>query len=301
MRLTTVVLIGMVLLGPIILRSASSAGAQEPIKTRTLFEARIDLPAERPLCWDVRQGSLAPGAKAPPTGFHTHGWVVAFVTGGAERVAYEAGGTPATVSAGQAGLFAAGSPHVHESIGDTPRTNIGFEMSCSRLSGSLANTGALPGIRTGQVSYSIQARERVWPPDSQTPVHILSGPTATYIVEGTIARSTAAGITHSGPGELYVSPVGELAQNSNIGGTPARTLDVDLWPAGETRSVAQPPEVRLPSPFVTTLPRTGDGGLLPMSAAERPWGLPAAVAGLSLLGLGMAIKWLLRDHRTDHP
>ncbi|MEK7214312.1 MAG: hypothetical protein AAB289_01780 [Chloroflexota bacterium] len=223
--------------------------------------------------------------------------MVAFVTGGAERVTYEAGGTPATVSAGQAGLFAAGSPHVHESIGGTPRTNIGFEMSCPRLSGSLANTGALPGIRTGQVSYSIQARERVWPAGSQTPVHILSGPTVTYVLEGTIARSTPGGITHSGPGELYVSPVGELAQNSNIVATPAHTLDVDLWPAGETRSVAQPPEVRLPSPFLTTLPRTGDGGLLPVSAEEPPWALPAAVAGLALLGLGMT-KRLLRGLLT---
>lgn len=269
---------------------SQATAAPAPIETRTLFETRIELPVERPLCWDVRQGSLAPGSKSPATGFHTHGWVVAYVTGGAERVTYEGGKGVATLTAGQAGLFAAGSPHLHESIGPTARTNIGFELSCQRLTGSQGNTGPLPGIRPGQVAYQIQARVREWPVGSQTAVHLLSGPTATYVIEGAIARATPAGIAQSSAGELYVSPVGELAQNTNIGSTPARTLDVDLWPAGETRSVAQPPEIRLPSPLSVGMPNAGDGGLAATRTDDPSWPPVAAALGLSAVALAVAFR-----------
>ena len=210
------------------------------IETRTLFEQRVaQLPPLANMCWDVRTGSLAPGAKSPATGFHTHGWVVAYVTGGAERVTYE-GGASATISSGQGILFEADKPHVHESVGTVPRTNSGFELTCQRQPKSLGTSGPLPGIRSGAVPYQVQLRVRTWPSGAQTPVHILSGPTTTYIVEGTIGRSTSSGTTRSGPGELYVSPVGELAQNTCVSSTPCRTLDVDTWPSGVTRSVAQP-------------------------------------------------------------
>jgi len=216
------------------------------IQTRTLFEQRLEQLPQQPLCWDVRTGSLAPGAKSPATGFHRHGWVVAYVTGGAERVTYE-GGASFTVNAGGGILFEAGKPHVHESVGTVPRTNIGFELTCKRQPNSTGTSGTLPGIRSGAVAYQVQLRERTWPSGAQTPVHILSGPTTTYIREGTIGRSTSSGTARSGPGDLYVSPVGELAQNTCVSSTPCRTLDVDTWPSGETRSVAQPGKI-LPRP-----------------------------------------------------
>jgi len=247
------------------------AAAQQAIETRTLFDQRIERLPAGPLCWDVRRGSLAPGSGSPASGFHVHGWVVAYVFDGLERFQYDDGRAD-TIGPTQAALFEQGTPHRHESIGAVPRTNIGYELTCERLPNSIDNTGTLPGIRSG-VPYQIQMRERVWPPGAQTPVHILSGPSATYVLEGTIARTTSSGTRRSGPGELYVSPVGELAQNTNVGAVPARTLDVDLWPAGEVRSTAQP-GARLPSPIPAQLPRTG-GAL--------PW------AGVSALGLGLFV------------
>lgn len=218
------------------------------IQTKTLFELRLEqLPQGSP-CWDVRLGSLAPGGKSPATGFHTHGWVVSYVTAGAERVTYEGAASATVVNAGGGILFLADKPHAHESVGTAPRTNIAFELTCQRQPNSLGTSGPLPGIRSGAVPYQVQLRERTWPSGAQTPVHVLSGPTTTYVVEGTIGRSTASGTTRSGPGELYVSPVGERAQNTCVSSTPCRTLDVDTWPSGETRSVAQPPDVRLPAP-----------------------------------------------------
>ena len=216
------------------------------IQTQTLFEQRVEQLPQQPLCWDVRTGSLAPGAKSPATGFHTHGWVVAYLTGGAERVTYE-GGASSTVNAGGGILFQADKPHVHESVGMVPRTNIGFELTCKRQPNSTGISGTLPGIRSGAVPYQVQLRERTWPSGAKTPVHILSGPTTTYVLEGTIGRSTSSGTARSGPGALYVSPVGEIAQNTCVSSTPCRTLDVDTWPSGETRSVAQPDKI-LPSP-----------------------------------------------------
>jgi len=216
------------------------------IKTRTLFEQRVEQLPQQPLCWDVRTGSLDPGAKSPATGFHTHGWVVASVTRGAERVTYE-GGASFTVNTGEGILFAADKPHVHESVGTVPRTNIGFELTCKRQPKSVGNSGPLPGIRSGTVPYQVQLRERIWPSGAKTPVHILSGPTTTYVLEGTIGRSTSSGTARSSAEELYVSPVGEIAQNTCVSSTPCRTLDVDTWPSGETRSVAQPDKT-LPAP-----------------------------------------------------
>lgn len=217
------------------------------IQTKTLFEQRVEQLPQLPICWDVRTGSLAPGAKAPATGSHTHGWVISYVTGGSERVTYD-GGASATVNAGQGVLFAADKPHVHESVGTVPRTNIGFELTCQRQPNSLATSGPLPGIRSGAVAYQVQLRERTWPSGAQTPVHVLSGPTTTYIVEGTIARSTSSGVTRSNSGEVYVSPVGQIAQNTCVSSTPCRTIDIDTWPSGETRSVTQPAGTAVPQP-----------------------------------------------------
>jgi len=231
---------------PTATKVAASPPSRPSIQTRTLFEQRVAQLPQQPLCWDVRTGSLAPGAKSPAKGFHTHGWVVGYVTGGAERVTYE-GGASFTVNAGGGILFEAGKPHVHESVGTVPRTNIGFELTCKRQPNSIGTFGPLPGIRSGPVPYQVQLRERTWPSGAQTPVHILSGPTTTYIREGTIGQSTASGTARSGPGDLYVSPVGELAQNTCVSSTPCRTLDVDTWPSGATRSVAQPGKI-LPRP-----------------------------------------------------
>lgn len=237
--------------------AAPTAAVPAPIETRVLFEGRIEQLPQGPVCWDVRRGSLAPGAKSPGTGFHTHSWVASYVFEGAERVTYD-GGAPAVFQAGQAAFFAAGVPHSHESIGAAPRANLNFELSCERLAGSLANTGALPGIRPG-VPYQVQIRERIWAPGAATPVHVLSGPTTTFVMQGAIARSTAGGVAQSGPGDIYVSPVGQLAQNRNVGSTPAWTIDVDTWPAGEVRSVSQPPGVTVPGGVAPAPPRTGQG------------------------------------------
>ena len=229
---------------PVPPKAAPTSGPS--IQTRTLFEQRVDRLPQQPLCWDVRTGSLAPGAKSPATGFQTHGWVVAYLTGGTERVTYE-GGASFTVNAGGGILFEAVKPHVHESVGTVPRTNISFELTCQRQPNSTGTSGTLPGIRSGAVPYQVQLRERTWPSGAQTPVHILTGPTTTYIREGTIGQSTSSGTARSGPGDLYVSPVGALAQNTCVSSTPCRTLDVDTWPSGETRSVAQPGKI-LPRP-----------------------------------------------------
>ena len=289
---------GLLLLGLALAGETPAARGQEPIQTGTLLEARIERLPDGPVCWDIRRGSLAPGAKSPATGFHVHGWVVAYVTGGIERVTYE-GGASTTLEADRAGLFAAGSPHVHESIGTVPRTNIGFEMSCERLPNSQGNSGTLPGIRSGPVVYQVQLRERVWPPGSQTPVHILSGPTTTFVLEGTIARSTSAGLQESGSGTVYVSPVGELAQNTNVGSTPARTLDLDVWPVGDTRSVAQPPEVRLPSPFARAMPRAGDAGLATEATGAQFIDAVSILAGLCLVGIGAAAIRRFKKRLTE--
>jgi hypothetical protein len=161
-------------------------------------------------------------------------------------VTYE-GGAQHTVGAGEGILLSAKTPHVHESMGAAPRTNIGFELTCERKEKSVANSGPLPGMRP-EVPYQVQMRARTWPSGAKTPVHILSGPTTTYVLEGTIGRSTSSGTARSGPGELYVSPVGELAQNTCVSSTPCRTIDVDTWPSGETRSTPQPATASLPNP-----------------------------------------------------
>lgn len=227
---------------------AAGVAASPPglsIQTRTLFDQRIERLPQQPLCWDVRTGSLAPGVKSPATGFHVHSWVAAYVSGGAERVTYETGAS-FTVNAGGGVLFEADKPHVHQSVGTVPRTNIGFELTCQRRPNSIGTSGTLPGIRPGPVPYQVQLRERTWPSGAQTPVHILSGPTTTYILEGTIGRVASSGSARSGAGDVYVSPVAELAQNTCVSSTSCRTIDLDLWPSGETRSVPQPGK-RLPS------------------------------------------------------
>ena len=231
----------------------SYSASQQPIETRTVVEQQVGQLPEGPLCWDVRRGSLASGSASPASGYHVHSWIVAYVLDGLEYFEYE-DGRSGTIWPGQAGLFEAATPHRHVSIGASARTNVGFELTCDPQPNAIANTGVLP-LEAGPIAYQIQVRERVWQPGARTPVHILSGPTTTLILEGTIARSTASGgIACSGPGELYVSPVGELAQNTNVSSGPARTLDVDLWPAGETRSVAQAPGVQLPAPGAGTCP-----------------------------------------------
>jgi quercetin dioxygenase-like cupin family protein len=216
------------------------------ITTKTLLERRIERLPPLPLCWDIRKGSLEPGASAPAKGFHTHGWVLAYVTGGAERVTYD-NGAQFHINAGEGTLFEANRAHRHESIGKEPRTNIAFEMTCERMKTSVANSGELPRMRT-DVPYQIQLRERIWAPGAKTPVHILSGPTTTLVLEGTIGQSQSKRTARSAAGEVYVSPVGELAQNSCVSPTPCRTLDIDTWPSGEKRTVPQPATVQLPAP-----------------------------------------------------
>lgn len=80
---------------------AATAEAQTEIETKTLFEQQLERLSEQPICWDVRTGGLAPGAKAPGESFDSHGWVAAYITGGSEHVTYE-GGEEHTVSAGKA-------------------------------------------------------------------------------------------------------------------------------------------------------------------------------------------------------
>lgn len=215
---------------------ALSSAMQQPIESRTLLEDQIDLVPDMKLCWDVRRGSLAAGSASPASGYQVHGWVVNYVVEGIEHFVYE-DGREGIIGPGEAALFEADTPHRHESIGTGPRVNIAYELSCDPLPNSVANTGVIPGVEPGL--HQIQVRERTWAPGAQTPVHIVSGPTTTYVLEGTIGRSLASGIDCPGPGEIYVSPVGELAQNTNIGDIPARTLDVDVWPVGETRTVPQ--------------------------------------------------------------
>ena len=224
--------------------------AQQGIETRTLLDEQLEQLPGGPVCWDARRGSLAPGSSSPATGYHVHGWVVAYIIEGIERFEYEDGRT-GEVGPGQAILFEADVPHRHASIGEVARSNVGFELTCEPQPNAIGNTGALPGIHEQPTAYQIQVRERTWQPGAQTPVHLLSGPTATLVLEGSIGRNTASGgVQCSGPGELYVSPVGELAQNTSAGPAPARTLDIDLWPAGEVRSQPQPAEIRLPTPYV---------------------------------------------------
>jgi quercetin dioxygenase-like cupin family protein len=226
----------------------SHAEVQQPIETATLLEQQVEALPSGPVCWDIRLGSTAPGSASPATGYHVHGLVVGYVSDGIQHFVYEDGRT-GTIEPGQAGLFEADAAHRHESVGAVPTAIVAFELSCEPQPNSIGNTGVLP-IQGGSVPLQLQVRERVWQPGAQTPVHMLSGPTTTYILEGTIARSTASGgVTCHGPGESYVSPVGDLAQNTNIGDVPARTVDVDIWPAGEVRSVAQPPGVEVPSPY----------------------------------------------------
>lgn len=240
-----------------IMTTVSSSASQQPIETHTLLEQQVDHLPDAPLCWDVRRGSLATGAAGPATGYHVHSWVVAYVFEGVEFTQYEEGRS-GTVWPGQATLFEAAAPHRHVSIGAGPRTNVGFELTCEAQPNAIANSGALPALVPGGGPYQLQVRERVWQPGGQTPVHVLSGPTTTLVLEGTIARKTASGgIVCSGPGDLYVSPVGELAQNTNVGSTPARTLDVDVWPAGEPRSVAQSPGVAVPGDEPVACPTDG--------------------------------------------
>lgn len=218
---------------------ASSLARQQPIETRTLLEERLELVPQGPSCWDVRSGSLSAGNASPATGYHVHGMVVTYVVDGVELIEWEEG-TVVTLGPGQAAQIGENEPHRHESIGAGPRVNINFEMTCQTQPNSLGNTGPLPGIGLEPGTYQIQARERSWQPGAQTPVHVLTGPTATYVLEGTIGRSTILEVACSGAGDLYVSPVGERAQNTNIGEVPARTLDVDVWPTGTLRSVPQP-------------------------------------------------------------
>jgi quercetin dioxygenase-like cupin family protein len=158
-----------------------------------------------------------------------------------------------TVGPGQAALFEADTPHRHDSVGTVPRSNVGFEMTCEPQPNSIGNTGNLP-VRSGAVAHEIQVRERIWHPGARTPVHVLSGPTATLVLEGTIQTTSTAGATCFGPGEIYVSPVDVVAQNINVGNVPARTLDVDLWPTGEIRSVPQPEDRLVPSAISPSCP-----------------------------------------------
>jgi quercetin dioxygenase-like cupin family protein len=219
--------------------------AQPSIETKTVLEAQVDQLPGGSACWDVRRGSLAPGAASPAAGYHTHGLVATYVLDGTERIEYEDGHS-AVVSAGEAALISDGVAHRHESVGATPRTNLNFELTCERQANSLGNTGPLPGVNGDLGSHRIQVRERQWPAGAQTPIHVISGPTSTYVLAGAIQRDSAsAGIACSQAGELYVSPVGELAQNSNVGSEMARTVDLDIWPAGEIRTAPQPAEVRV--------------------------------------------------------
>lgn len=243
----------------------SVSGAQIPIETKTLLEEQLERLPEASLCWDVRHGSLAPGGVSPAAGYHVHGWVVAYVFDGIERVEYE-DGRVGTIEPGQAVLFEADTPHRHVSIGGVPRANVGFELTCQPQPNAVGNTGVLPGLVAGAGPYRLQVRERTWQPGARTPVHVISGPTSTYVLEGTIQRNTASdGVGCAAGGELYVSPVGELAQNTSVGSVAARTIDVDVWPAGEIRTAPQAPEVRVWHKSADA--GTGEGGSCP--AAEQ--------------------------------
>ncbi|HEY3117714.1 MAG TPA: hypothetical protein VGK54_13305 [Chloroflexota bacterium] len=226
--------------------SAASSSLQQPIATGTLLETQVVMP-EGSVCWDVRSGSLAPASSSPASGFHTHGLVITFVVDGIEQIEYQ-DGSVVTLGPGEAGLIDDAVPHRHVSVGTTPRTNFNFELSCEPLANSRGNTGPLPIWRGPAVPYRVQVRQRTWQPGAQTAVHTLSGPTATYVLEGIIGRSTTDGVGCSGAGELYVSPVGQVAQNTNVGESPARTLDVDLWPMGGIRTIALPSEGQVPTP-----------------------------------------------------
>lgn len=224
----------------------ASSDVQQPIATETLLERQAAMP-EGPVCWDVRSGSLAPASSSPPSGFHTHGLVVTYVMEGIEQIEYE-DGNMVTLGPGEAGLIDEAIPHRHVSVGATARTNLNFELSCEPLTNSQGNTGALPIWRGPAAPYQVQLRQRTWQAGAQTAVHTLSGPTATYVLEGTIGRSTTDGVGCSGAGELYVSPVGQIAQNTNVGERPARTLDVDLWPVGGIRTIPLPAQGQVPEP-----------------------------------------------------
>ena len=173
--------------------TAVSGGAQPPpIEARTLLDTRVDKLPAGSLCWDVRSGRLAPGSSSPAAGYHTHGLVVSYVFDGVERVVYE-DGRALTLGSGEAALIEQGVSHRHESVGAEARTNLNYELTCEAQAGSLANTGVLPGVRSELGTHRIQVRERVWPSGAGTPVHVISGPTSTYVVEGTIRRDTASG------------------------------------------------------------------------------------------------------------
>lgn len=165
------------------------SSAQEPIETLTLLQQRLEGLPEGAICWDVRRGSLAQGMSSPANGNHVHGLVVSYVFDGFEDFAYEDGRSD-TVGPGQAALFEADTPHRHDSVGTVPRTNVGFEMTCEPQPNSIGNTGDLP-VRSGGIQHEIQVRERIWQPGARTPVHVLSGPTATLVLEGTIQSGSA--------------------------------------------------------------------------------------------------------------
>jgi quercetin dioxygenase-like cupin family protein len=220
-------------------------GQPPPIETRTLVDGRVEQLPGGPLCWDVRTGRLEPGSSSPAAGYHTHGLVVSYVFDGIEQITYE-DGRSVILGPGEAALIEEKVPHRHESAGAVARTNLNFELACEAQANSLANTGALQGVRAELGAYRIQARERSWPTGARTPVHVISGPTSTFVLEGTIQRDTASGgLACTGSGALYVSPVGELAQNISVGSAAARTVDVDIWPAGEIRTAPQGPEVHV--------------------------------------------------------
>lgn len=257
MRRSILIISGLALLALGVLLTVPAAEAQQPPEptTRRLVNQRVEeLPQGAPVCWNVFRFQAPPGFRTPTEGYGVAPIDVAAIFEGSVQVEY-AGGPTVVAKAGEGGFIGQGNWRAISTVGATPAQAIVFRLTCARvppaggdspIATHLGKTDVLPGIRLGPVPYQVRLLERTFAPGAKGDLHAHTGPVTQYVLEGTLAVSTSAGVSHYKAGDVVVISPGVPVQASNVSNAPARTLILPIWPAAEPLQI-EAPGVRLPS------------------------------------------------------
>lgn len=236
---------------------APGAAEEPPPPTLTeLVSQPVDALPQGPLCWVVAEHAIPPRGQIPETADHSHGLTLVYQVEGPQSL--ELTGDPGvTLDPGQAAFLASGTPHAHVNRSSSPSRDVFFILATEARCTNPSPT-APPGVTNFGVSaflqglapdspYQVQLVEVRYEPGAQGKVQTAAGPVATFVLEGSLAVITEAGITYYQAGDIITYAPDVIFQNTNLGDAPSRQLNARLGRPGEPflRTV---PDVELPSP-----------------------------------------------------
>lgn len=207
--------------------------ARPPMTMRTLVASESVGALVPPVCVRMSRATVAGGEGRPPAGYHTHDSLLVYQVDSAHRLEFPDGAS-ATLAPGEASFVSAQTPHRHVNPTGTLGTELLMGLTCARTGGAgtvLIVSDPLPGVRS--VPTETTLIEIRGAPGSQTRRQQAAGPVALYVLEGTLAVSTGAGMTEHAAGQITGVPPAVPFQVSVGGGSSARALVVVLAPTGE--------------------------------------------------------------------